>query len=76
MLSYHLVDVPLTIPIIPGFFYVKNYGISDEEVNRQFALGRDFYNLPLEEKLKFHNSDDLVSKIKSQNPYATTTDVQ
>lgn len=43
-----------------GFFYVKNFNISQEEVDRQFALGREFYNLPLEEKLKFHNSDDLV----------------
>lgn len=43
-----------------GFFYVKNFNISQEEVDRQFALGREFYNLPLEEKLKYHNSDDLV----------------
>lgn len=44
----------------PGFFYVKNFNISQEEVDRQFALGREFYDLPLEEKLKFHNSADLV----------------
>lgn len=44
-----------------GFFYVKNFNISQEEVDRQFALGREFYNLPLEEKLKYHNEDDLVS---------------
>lgn len=43
-----------------GFFYVKNFNISQEEVDRQFALGREFYALPLEEKLKFHNADDLV----------------
>lgn len=30
-----------------------------EEVDRQFALGREFYSLPLEEKLKFHNQQDL-----------------
>ncbi len=42
-----------------GFFYVKNFGISQQEVDRQFALGREFYNLPLEEKLKFHNAADL-----------------
>ncbi|KAK4502915.1 hypothetical protein PRZ48_006342 [Zasmidium cellare] len=42
-----------------GFFYVKNFGISQEEVDRQFALGREFYELPLEEKLKYHNLEDL-----------------
>ncbi|OTB00322.1 hypothetical protein M426DRAFT_237690 [Hypoxylon sp. CI-4A] len=44
-----------------GFFYVKNFNISQEEVDRQFALGREFYNLPLEEKLKYHNQQDLES---------------
>ncbi|KZO99486.1 Clavaminate synthase-like protein [Calocera viscosa TUFC12733] len=38
---------------IKGFFYVKNFNISQERVNRQFALGNAFYNLPLEEKLKY-----------------------
>lgn len=42
-----------------GFFYVKNFNISQEEVDRQFALGREFYDLPLEEKLKYHNLEDL-----------------
>lgn len=36
-----------------GFFYVKNFGISQERVDRQFALGKQFYELPLEEKLKY-----------------------
>ncbi|KAJ7204667.1 Clavaminate synthase-like protein [Mycena pura] len=36
-----------------GFFYVKNFGISQERVDRQFALGKRFYELPLEEKLKY-----------------------
>lgn len=44
-----------------GFFYVKNFGISQEDVDRQFALGREFYDLPLEEKMKYHNPDDLRS---------------
>lgn len=42
-----------------GFFYVKNFGITQEEVMKQFALGREFYDLPLEEKLKYHNLEDL-----------------
>lgn len=36
-----------------GFFYVVNYGISQDAVDRQFALGQSFYKLPLEEKLKY-----------------------
>ncbi|KAJ5785056.1 Clavaminate synthase-like protein [Penicillium pulvis] len=44
-----------------GFFYVKGFNISQEEVDRQFALGREFYDLPLEEKLKYHNSNDLAN---------------
>ncbi|TLS21515.1 uncharacterized protein PpBr36_10264 [Pyricularia pennisetigena] len=36
-----------------GFFYVINYGISQDAVDRQFALGQSFYELPLEEKLKY-----------------------
>ena len=43
-----------------GFFYVKNFNIPQEEVDREFALGREFYSLPLEEKLKYHNEDDLI----------------
>lgn len=40
---------------------MKNFNIPQEEVDRQFALGREFYALPLEEKIKFHNESDLVS---------------
>lgn len=36
-----------------GFFYVTNFGISQDKVDRQFALGNAFYDLPLEEKLKY-----------------------
>ena len=36
-----------------GFFYVKNFNISQERVNRQFAIGKRFYDLPLEEKSKY-----------------------
>lgn len=36
-----------------GFFYVVNYGIAQETVNKQFAYGQKFYELPLEEKLKY-----------------------
>ncbi|ERS96085.1 naringenin,2-oxoglutarate 3-dioxygenase [Sporothrix schenckii 1099-18] len=43
-----------------GFFYVKNFNITQDEIDEQFALGREFYALPLEEKLQFHNAEDLA----------------
>ncbi|KAF7316358.1 Flavonol synthase [Mycena indigotica] len=36
-----------------GFFYVKNFNIPQERVNRQFAIGKRFYDLPLEDKLLY-----------------------
>ncbi|PIL35307.1 hypothetical protein GSI_02032 [Ganoderma sinense ZZ0214-1] len=36
-----------------GFFYVKNFNISQERVNRQFSIGKQFYEISLEEKLKY-----------------------
>ncbi|GAA5865807.1 hypothetical protein JCM1840_006255 [Sporobolomyces johnsonii] len=33
-----------------GFWYVQNYGISDDEVIRQHSIGDAFLNLPLDEK--------------------------
>lgn len=36
-----------------GFFYVTNFGIPQDKVDKQFALGNAFYDLPLEEKLKY-----------------------
>jgi isopenicillin N synthase-like dioxygenase len=36
-----------------GFFYVTNFDIAQSAIDRQFALGNAFYNLPLEEKLKY-----------------------
>eukprot|EP00914_Ancora_sagittata_P030848 GHVO01062198.1.p1 GENE.GHVO01062198.1~~GHVO01062198.1.p1 ORF type:complete len:195 (-),score=10.50 GHVO01062198.1:352-936(-) len=36
-----------------GFFYVKNFNISQERVDRQFSLGKQFYELPLQEKEKY-----------------------
>ena len=36
-----------------GFFYVKNYGLTQEQVDRQFTLAKHFFELPVEEKLKY-----------------------
>lgn len=37
-----------------GFFYVKNYGLTEEQVIHQFTLAKAFFNLPLEEKTKYN----------------------
>ena len=36
-----------------GFFYVIGFGLSQDEVDHQFAIGKELFNLPTEEKLKF-----------------------
>ncbi|RFU81275.1 oxoglutarate iron-dependent dioxygenase [Trichoderma arundinaceum] len=36
-----------------GFFYIINFGLSQEEVDRQFAIGKEVFKLPMEEKLKY-----------------------
>ncbi|KUJ07573.1 Clavaminate synthase-like protein [Mollisia scopiformis] len=36
-----------------GFFYITNFGLTQEEVDPQFAIGKEFFNLPTEEKLKY-----------------------
>lgn len=36
-----------------GFFYVINFGLSQEDVDRQFAIGQELFKLPLDEKLKY-----------------------
>jgi isopenicillin N synthase-like dioxygenase len=36
-----------------GFFYVKNYGLTQEQVDRQFTLAKHFFELPITEKEKY-----------------------
>jgi isopenicillin N synthase-like dioxygenase len=36
-----------------GFFYIINFGLSQEAVDRQFAIGKKVFQLPTEEKLKY-----------------------
>lgn len=36
-----------------GFFYVRNYGLTQEEVDRQFTLAKAFFELPEAEKEKY-----------------------
>jgi isopenicillin N synthase-like dioxygenase len=36
-----------------GFFYIINFSLSQEEVDEQFAIGKAFFELSTEEKLKY-----------------------
>jgi hypothetical protein len=36
-----------------GFFYVINFGLSQEEVDRQFSLCKQVFEHPEEEKMKY-----------------------
>jgi isopenicillin N synthase-like dioxygenase len=38
---------------VSGFFYITNHGLSQQQVDDQFAIGRDLFSLPMEEKLKY-----------------------
>lgn len=41
-----------------GFFYIKNHGIDKALIERQFALSKKLFNLPLEVKLKYDQSQN------------------
>lgn len=45
-------DADLTCVL--GFFYVTNFGLTQEEIDRQFAIGREFFALPEEERMQYH----------------------
>ncbi|KAH0841698.1 hypothetical protein AYO21_01070 [Fonsecaea monophora] len=36
-----------------GFFYIINFGLTQEEVDRQFSLCKQVFNLPADEKIKY-----------------------
>ncbi|CAK7237402.1 hypothetical protein SEUCBS140593_009948 [Sporothrix eucalyptigena] len=48
-LAKQLADAIQTI----GFFYIVNFGLTQDEVDRQFAIGKSVFALPTEEKLKY-----------------------
>jgi len=39
-----------------GFFYIKNHGVAQPLIDRTFGASRDFFGLPLAEKMKLHVS--------------------
>ena len=43
-----------------GFFYIKNHRIPKDHLNALIPLMQDFFNLPLEEKMKIHISKSDV----------------
>ncbi|KAM3551532.1 hypothetical protein MY1884_007677 [Beauveria asiatica] len=42
-----------------GFFYIINFGLSQDAVDRQFSIGKELFSLPTEEKLKYRADLDL-----------------
>jgi len=36
-----------------GFFYVKNFGLTQEQVEQQFTIAKNLFELPVEEKEKY-----------------------
>ncbi|GKB80986.1 protein downy mildew resistance 6 [Tanacetum coccineum] len=40
-----------------GFFQVINHGVPDEIVKKMQQVGRDFFELPVEEKMKLYSED-------------------
>ncbi|OJK03728.1 hypothetical protein ASPACDRAFT_22765 [Aspergillus aculeatus ATCC 16872] len=36
-----------------GFFYITNFGLTQDQIDRQYAIGQEFYALPFEERLKY-----------------------
>ncbi|ESZ89518.1 2OG-Fe(II) oxygenase family oxidoreductase [Sclerotinia borealis F-4128] len=36
-----------------GFFYATNFGLSQQKVDHQFAIGQEFFSLSTDEKLKY-----------------------
>jgi isopenicillin N synthase-like dioxygenase len=50
-----------------GFFITQNHGLSAAVVDKTWEASRDFFDLPLEEKLRMKTKDDAVY------PYGTKT---
>jgi len=40
---------------VPGFFYIKNHGISEDLCKRAFQVTKQFFELPLDKKLEIEN---------------------
>lgn len=45
-----------------GFFYVTNHGVPQEVMDNQLALAAEFFNLPLEEKIKLDSRNQNATR--------------
>ncbi|MAM60274.1 2-oxoglutarate and iron-dependent oxygenase domain-containing protein [Maritimibacter sp. UBA3975] len=48
--------------IDPGFFYIKNHGIAQEVMDAQLDLAAQFFDLPLEEKMKLDSVHEASTR--------------
>ncbi|MBV6656373.1 MAG: isopenicillin N synthase family oxygenase [Devosiaceae bacterium] len=46
----------------PGFFYIKNHGVSQETMDNQLKLAAQFFDLPLEEKLELDSIKEASTR--------------
>lgn len=53
-----------------GFFYITDFGLSQDSVDRQFAIGRELFALPEAEKLK-HKAHLEVGNYNGYRPKGT-----
>lgn len=49
----HLLISSDTYLTFEGFFYITNFGLDQGAVDRQFAIGKELFNLPTSEKIKY-----------------------
>ena len=45
--------VGATLIVRVGFFYIIGFGLTQEQVDRQFAIGKKVFELPTDEKMKY-----------------------
>lgn len=53
-----------------GFFYVTNHGLTNDQINRQYAIADAFFELPLEEKMRYL-SNTAAGDFRGYKPRAT-----
>ena len=53
-----------------GFFYIINFGLTQDEVDQQFAIGKELFKLPIEEKMK-HQADVEHGSYNGYRPEGT-----
>lgn len=56
-----------------GFFYVKNYGLTQEQVDQQFTIAQALFELPVEEKEKFECNYAAADYNGWRRPYVSKT---